>query len=102
MRRALLVVAWAAACALASCGPSARPCLEDEECFGGEYCAAAGVCAVYDGRRRVGSVPGADAGQVRAPDAGNPFTPNEPTPDAGRPDAAAPVEDAGDEGAPDA
>ncbi len=64
--------------ALASCGPSARPCVEDEECFGGEFCTEAGVCAVYDGRRRVGPVPGADSGRVRIPDSGNPFTPNEP------------------------
>ena len=63
---------------LASCGSGARPCLEDEECFAGEYCNADGVCAVYDGRRRVDTVPGADAGNVSIPDTGNPFTPIEP------------------------
>ncbi len=77
MRRAALI-GVAAAVWLASCGSSARPCLEDEECFAGEYCASNGVCAVYEGRRRVDTVPGADAGRVTVPDTGNPFTPIEP------------------------
>ena len=76
MRRALALALGLAL--LSACGSGARPCLEDEECFGGEYCAAGGVCAVYDGRRRVDTVPGADTGNVSIPDTGNPFTPIEP------------------------
>lgn len=63
------------AIALSACGESKRPCLEEAECFAGEYCAHSGYCAPYRGKVITTHRPGAQDPQITRPDQGNPFMP---------------------------
>lgn len=58
--RRLAAAALLLALTLAACGGEERPCVEHEECFGGEYCAQEGVCKPYDGRTRTSPRPDDD------------------------------------------
>ena len=100
MRR--LVSLAVAALVLSACPTGARPCLEDEECFGGEFCTIDSVCAPYDGTRRVGPAPGSDLGSPGTLDTGNPFVPSEPDIGFPRFDAGAPLDAGGDPAPEDA
>ena len=66
---------------LGGCGGASRPCVEDAECFAGEYCAR-GTCATYSGRTISMPRPMQDMTlELPKLDAGNPFEPQEMTPD---------------------
>ena len=55
-----------------ACGPSKRPCLEEAECFAGEFCDDKGFCAPYRGR--VVTTPRQpDMDPVTIPDQDDPF-----------------------------
>lgn len=60
-----------------ACNESKRPCLEEAECFAGEYCTRAGTCAPYKGKVITEPRPGSKDPQLTRPDQGNPFTPKE-------------------------
>lgn len=74
-RDLLSAIALSLAIALSACGESKRPCLEEAECFSGEYCARSGYCAPYQGKVTTTPRPGTQDPQITRPDQGNPFMP---------------------------
>lgn len=79
----LLIIASLAMCG--ACNQSQRPCLEEAECFAGEYCTRSGYCAPYKGKVITEPRPGSKEPQITRQDQGNPFTPRE--------DMSLPIED---------
>lgn len=59
------------------CGGAPRPCVEDAECFAGEYCAR-GTCANYTGKTITKPRPQQDMTlELPKLDGGNPFVPRD-------------------------
>ena len=56
-----------------ACNESKRPCLEEAECFAGEYCTRSGYCAPYKGKVITEPRPGSEEPQITRPDQDNPF-----------------------------